>query len=131
MPFLDDLLVLRTQVFCGFKINDSQPLPLDHAEPLFDLIHRVPWLLGVEPAMMTPGLEFVGAQDAPHGRGGDVHHDPLHGELARQFAAVPLGEATARVSGLSQAGRTTWIATSRGKKPLAPRPGASESPAGR
>jgi hypothetical protein len=42
MPFLDELFDLRTQVIFGFKIHDSQALPLEDAEPLFDLSHRRP-----------------------------------------------------------------------------------------
>ena len=39
IPFLDELFDLGTQVIFGFKIDDSQALPLEDAEPLFDLIH--------------------------------------------------------------------------------------------
>lgn len=39
IPFLDELIDLCTQVIFGCKVDDSQALPLEDAEPLFDLIH--------------------------------------------------------------------------------------------
>jgi Bacterial regulatory protein, Fis family len=57
---------------------------------------RVPRPLGVEPNMMPPGLELVRGQNASDGGGGDLLHDLLGDELARQFGAIPLGEATSQ-----------------------------------
>ena len=39
IPFVDELSDLRIEVVFGFKIDDSQALPLEDREPLFDLIH--------------------------------------------------------------------------------------------
>jgi hypothetical protein len=39
IPFLNELIDLCTQVICGCKIGDSQALPWEDAESMFDLIH--------------------------------------------------------------------------------------------
>ena len=39
IPFVNELSDLRIEVVFGCKIDDSQALPLEDAEPLFDLIH--------------------------------------------------------------------------------------------
>ena len=39
IPFVNELVELRTQVVFGFKIHDSQAFALEDTEPLFHLIH--------------------------------------------------------------------------------------------
>ena len=45
IPCLDKLPTRRTQVVFRGKVDDAQAVPLDKAEPLFDLIHprTLPW----------------------------------------------------------------------------------------
>src|SRR5918996_4338210 len=56
----------------------------------------VPRVFGVQPQMMTPGLQLMRGQNPPHRRGRDVLHDPLGEELPRQLMTIPLGEAAAQ-----------------------------------
>jgi hypothetical protein len=39
IPFTDELVKLRAQVVFRCEISNAQPLALQDAEPLFDLIH--------------------------------------------------------------------------------------------
>src|SRR5215216_1373268 len=54
----------------------------------------VPRLLGIEPDMLAPGFELMCRQNPADGGSRDVRHYALRDELARQFGAIPLGEAT-------------------------------------
>jgi hypothetical protein len=58
-----------------------------------------PRLLGVKPRMMLPRFELICGQNASDASSGNVLHDPLGDELARQFGAIPLGEATSQRRG--------------------------------
>ncbi len=76
---------------------------------------RVTGLLGVEPEMLAPGLERVRAQHPSPCRRREVRDDPLGNELARQFAAVPLGEAAPQSIG-ALAGQAHQVDRHRGGK---------------
>lgn len=54
----------------------------------------IPWVLGVQPQMLAPGLQLMGGQNPPHRGGRDILHDPLGDQLTREFSTIPLGEAT-------------------------------------
>jgi hypothetical protein len=54
----------------------------------------VPRVLGVQPQMMAPGLQRMRGQKPSDGGSGDVRHHARRAELARQFGAIPRGEAT-------------------------------------
>ena len=54
----------------------------------------VPRVFGVQPQMLTPGLQLVGGQNPSHRGGRDLLHDSIGGELTREFGTIPLGEAT-------------------------------------
>jgi hypothetical protein len=56
----------------------------------------IPGLLGVKPQMMVPGLQLMGRQNPPHGRGRDILDDRLSDKLPCQFVAIPLGETAAQ-----------------------------------
>src|SRR5919109_42414 len=60
---------------------------------------EIPWALGIQPEMMMPRFELMAGQNPPHRGGGDGLNDPLRDELARQFGAIPLGEAAAQSLG--------------------------------
>ena len=57
---------------------------------------RVSGFLGIEPEMMAPRFEVMADQNPPYSRRGDALNDPLRDELAREFRAIPLGEAAAQ-----------------------------------
>jgi hypothetical protein len=46
--------------------------------------------------MVAPRLELMAGQHPPHGRRGDVLNKLCRDELARQFGALPRGEAAAQ-----------------------------------
>jgi hypothetical protein len=48
-------------------------------------------LLGIPPAMLAPGFEWLGRQHPSHGGGGDVRNDPVRDQLPRQCGTIPLG----------------------------------------
>jgi hypothetical protein len=56
----------------------------------------VPRVFGVEPQMMTPGLQLMRGQNPPHRRGRDILNAPRCDELTRQFGAIPRGEPAAQ-----------------------------------
>ena len=55
----------------------------------------IPGGCGMAPQRLAPGLQRLGRQHPPHGRGGEILHARLSAQLPRQFVAIPLGETAA------------------------------------
>jgi hypothetical protein len=93
----------RTRLSGGFLINGQDHLVIlqetcVEVDELRDggIKDGIAWVLGIQPEMMAPGFEVMARQNPPDGRGGDTLNHALSDELARQFGAIPLGEAAAQ-----------------------------------
>jgi hypothetical protein len=51
---------------------------------------HIPWLFGMQPAMVAPGVELIRGQNAPDRGSGDVLDDVRRNKLACQSMGVPL-----------------------------------------